>query len=194
MKAFALETITRTLFVQQNEDGSLLIAKKPGEASIPNAGALILNFGGIPETLARCTELNESFDDYVAKRAAQKQTLREIEKQVYMAGEADRMAKLEKQEAEEEAEWNELAALPVIPATVPNIRKVLRHLNKQNWGSWTLPALSIGYSAHQYDCDGRIATTITLDQPISDEESGIINETRFSIGGKRGHLNRYQSL
>lgn len=91
-------------------------------------------------------------------------------------------------------EWEELKELEVIPATVSNIKIVLSHLNQQNWGSWSLPKLSIGYSAHQYDCDGTIATTITLDKPISDPDYDIVNERKFKTGGKRGHLKGYTNL
>ena len=93
-------------------------------------------------------------------------------------------------------EWDELRAKypDVIPATVDNIGIILRHLNSQNWGLWKLPALSIGYSAHQYDCDGKQATTITLDKPISDDDYNIKRERRFKVGGKRGHLSKYQAL
>jgi hypothetical protein len=95
----------------------------------------------------------------------------------------------ERQEA-----WERLAILEEIPATISNLRTLLLHLNEQNWGAWELPRLSIGYSANQYDCDGIIATTIRLDNPISDEELGINNERMFKVGGKRGHLEQYQRL
>lgn len=82
--------------------------------------------------------------------------------------------------------------------TQPNIDQIaalLRELNSMNWGVWPpLPDIGVGYTANQYDCDGRQATTITLDKPISDQAWGIKNQRRFKIGGKRGHLMKYQSL
>lgn len=57
-----------------------------------------------------------------------------------------------------------------------------------------MPAMTIGYSAHQYDCEGYLATTIKLDELLSDEKLGITNETMFKVGGKRGHLNKYIRL
>ena len=69
---------------------------------------------------------------------------------------------LRKKELERDEAWEKLSKLDVIPATVENIKIVLTHLNEQNWGAWDLPRLSIGYSAHQYDCDGKIASTIKL--------------------------------
>jgi hypothetical protein len=84
-------------------------------------------------------------------------------------------------------EIKELLTLDVIPTTLDNIAIVLRYLNKQNWGTWHLPALSIPYSAHQYDCDGVVATTITLDRPVDGSK-------KFKIGGKRGHLMNFRML
>lgn len=81
-----------------------------------------------------------------------------------------------------------------IPATVDNIRIVLRHLNSLNWGLWQLPNLGINYSANQYDCDGKQATTIKLDEPVSDPERGIENQTMFQTGAPRGYLVNYQRL
>ena len=100
----------------------------------------------------------------------------------------------EEKRSEENRQLMKMISEGPIEATVENIKLLLLWLNEQNWGSWTLPKLSIGYSAHQYDCEGVTATTIKLDKPISDEEYGIENETMFKVGGKRGHLNKYQSI
>lgn len=88
-----------------------------------------------------------------------------------------------------------IAAGP-IPATVDNIRLLALWLNEQNWGAWTLPAMTIGYSAHQYDCDGSMATTIELKTPIMFEDwTGEVKPiTKFKVGGKRGHLEKYTTL
>lgn len=100
----------------------------------------------------------------------------------------------EESNREQAAAWSELQQLEVIPATVQNIRTVLIELNSHNWGTWQLPKLSIGYSAHQYDCEGVKATTITLDKPIFDRNHGVANERKFKVGGKPGHLINYHSL
>lgn len=83
-----------------------------------------------------------------------------------------------------------------IPTTIDNLKLILNYLNEQNWGSWDLPAMTIGYSANQYDCDGTLATTITLSKGIEyvdyfDEKSIV---SKFKVGGKRGHLEKYISL
>jgi len=78
-----------------------------------------------------------------------------------------------------------------IEVTQENLIKVLYGLNQMNWGSWTLPTMTIGYSAHQYDCDGKTATTINLDQPINIDGQMI---SKFKTATNRGHLNEYYSL
>lgn len=84
-------------------------------------------------------------------------------------------------------EWEKLSKLDVIPVTEKNLRIVLTNLSKSNWGSWTLPKMSIGYAAHQYDCDGFPATTIKLNKPLNGHK-------KYKVGGKMGHLNSYQKL
>ena len=94
--------------------------------------------------------------------------------------------------AEEQAKFNSLEdertelllKLDVIPTTIENLKLIMKRLNKQNWGSWKLPLMSIGYIAHQYDCDGITATTFKLDKSLD-------GQTKFKVGGKRGHLNNY---
>lgn len=85
------------------------------------------------------------------------------------------------------AEWNSIKDLPVIPTTLDNIRIVLEHLNEDNWGGWSLPKMSIGYCAHQYDCDGVQSSTMTLDTPVD-------GTYKFKVGGRGGHLKKYRSL
>ncbi|MFA5689911.1 MAG: hypothetical protein WC959_12360 [Kiritimatiellales bacterium] len=97
-------------------------------------------------------------------------------------------AVLENQQAEKRAA---LLKMAVIPTTIENLSLVLEHLNTQNWGTWNLPQMTIGYSAHQYDCDGKQISTITLDRPI--EFCGRM-ETRFKSGSKRGHLEKYNCI
>jgi hypothetical protein len=58
-----------------------------------------------------------------------------------------------------------------------------------NWGAWQLPKMSIGYSAHQYDCDGQQASTITLDKPIDYYGEKV---SKFKVGGGRLHLTKYK--
>jgi hypothetical protein len=56
-----------------------------------------------------------------------------------------------------------------------------------NWGVWKLPAMTIGYSCNQYDCDGKSAVTIKLDEPVN-------GFTNLSYGTPRGHLTAYTNI
>ena len=56
---------------------------------------------------------------------------------------------------------------------------------------WSLPKMTIGYTCNQYDCDGRMATTIKLDKPISYDGRML---TEFVIGGGPRHLINYTQL
>jgi len=64
-------------------------------------------------------------------------------------------------------------------------------LNTVNWGVWHLPKMTIGYSCHQYDCNGKTATTIKLDTPIKYWDKP---ETMFVYGNPRGHLEKYSKI
>lgn len=50
-------------------------------------------------------------------------------------------------------------------STEDNIRVVIRFLSSQNFGVWDLPKMEIGYSAHQFDCGGKIAMAMAFDKP-----------------------------
>lgn len=77
----------------------------------------------------------------------------------------------------------------VIETTYENIGIVLRYLNTQNWGGWKLPKMTIGYACHQYDCDGKIATTMKLDEAIEVYDGE--KESMFQTGAPHGHLQKY---
>ena len=74
-----------------------------------------------------------------------------------------------------------------IEATIDNIKSLLRYLNSENWGTWQLPKMSVGYSCNQYGCDGKTATTIILDEPVD-------GNTRYVFGAPVGHLNGYTRI
>ena len=51
--------------------------------------------------------------------------------------------------------------------------------------------MTIGYQCNQYDCDGKMATTIKLDEPIM--VAGEMG-TMFQYGAPRGHLTKYERI
>lgn len=95
------------------------------------------------------------------------------------------------EERKYEEEYAALVADQPIEVTPHNLALLARHLNSENWGVWRLPELMVGYSAHQYDCDGKTATTITLDAPIM---IGGELVTKLQYGAPRGHLRDYTPI
>jgi len=83
-------------------------------------------------------------------------------------------------EADFRALENEIKEGKVFDANIENIRRILLYLNSMNWGVWQLPKMTCGYSAHQYDCDGHQASTITLDKPIDYYGEKV---SKFKVGG-----------
>nr|DAK11343.1 MAG TPA: hypothetical protein [Caudoviricetes sp.] len=92
-------------------------------------------------------------------------------------------------EADFRALENEIKEGKVFDANIENIRRILLYLNSMNWGVWQLPKMTCGYSAHQYDCDGHQASTITLDKPIDYYGEKV---SKFKVGGGRLHLTKYK--
>lgn len=79
----------------------------------------------------------------------------------------------------------------VLESNSSNIYLLLELLNTQNWGGWELPKMTIGYSCAQYDCDGKTATTIKLDEPIEYNEKMV---SKFEIGAPHGHIMGYVKI
>lgn len=92
-------------------------------------------------------------------------------------------------EADFRALENEIKEGKVFDVNLENIRRILLYLNSMNWGVWQLPKMTCGYSAHQYDCDGHQASTITLDEPIDYYGEKV---SKFKVGGGRLHLTKYK--
>ncbi len=146
-----------------------------------NAAALIGSFGGVDKLLARCQDV----DDLPAMVA----DLNEYNRK---GRERQAAGDLAAAEARRAAIMDEYAAAfgdgtTATPSTLENIRALLRRLNLDNWGSWTLPPMTVGYACHQYDCDGHTATTIKLDQPVE-------GYTMLQYGAPRGHLTHYTHI
>ena len=79
----------------------------------------------------------------------------------------------------------------VLVSNYANIYLLLTYLNGQNWGGWELPKMTIGYSCAQYDCDGKQATTIKLDEPIDDEGEMV---SKYQVGAPHRHLTKYHRI
>lgn len=167
-----------SFIVEQNQDGTLRIFKASTMQPLKNAGLFIVSQGGINAILAKCKEVSD--EDFAKDR----KQLRLRHEQAMLRSQEIAIANHKRNEEEYHAVFNG----DTVETTVENIRTLLRYLNGINWGVWQLPSMTIGYSCHQYDCDGKTATTIKLDRPIEYRGEKV---TRFQYGAPSGHLRDY---
>lgn len=148
-----------------------------------DAGLIIMNKGGIDALLAGCTEV----DDLAAWVEAKNAEIKEAGARNMEAA----MKREEERKTRAKAEYERLFRGEVTETNEETVAALLRYLNTQNWGVWRLPKMTIGYSCHQYNCDGKTATTIKIDRPIMVyDEPG----TMFEVGAPIGYLTKYRSI
>ena len=145
------------------------------------AEALIGSMGGKEQLLARCIEV-EHLDELVNERNEANQEYRKKQAASDAAKEAARTARVEQEYKDAFGDGSQETE-----STLENIAILLRYLNSMNWGVWHLPTMTIGYACHQYDCDGKIASTIKLDEPVE-------GYTMLQYGAPRGHLTAYTNV
>lgn len=175
-----LRTNTRVMDVVVNNDDTITITcdDKP----INNPGQFILQMGGIDAVIARCKEYT----------AADWQAEQEREQAAKLAAKEAANQRAEQLIKERDQAYHEVFGSDAVVETTPKtIYILLSYLNDYSWGSWQLPKMSIGYRCHQYDCDGKQATTITLDKAI--DYDGRPSRL-FEVGAPIGHLMMYQKL
>lgn len=181
--------------LEKNENGTLDIYReyfslknmdhweKDGHL-FPNAGSLIITAGGIDGLLSQCEEV-EDIDAMIAE-------LNVIKAEIRRKANAERERQQTASVSMVEDNYHRLFdGRDVVETNAETVYTLLRYLNTQNWGLWHLPAMTIGYQCNQYDCDGKTATTIKLDQPIS---VGGRMGTQFVYGAPRGHLTNYERI
>ncbi len=166
------------------EDGSLFVNCFNIDGSRNgNVGAIIGSFGGVAAFLEN-TISKEEFDERLAKWYAANSP--ERKKQMEIRAAARRLVI-------EEARGVAFRKLKEkgfpIETNYENVGVVLRWLNTMNWGGWELPPMTIGYRCNQYDCDGKQASTMILDEPIKVDGEMV---DRFVVDAPRGHLTHYQ--
>ena len=145
---------------------------------------LIDEQGGIESLLSKCEDIDD-IDNYIHDLNVEKRAIRERASQ-------ERARQMESKMAKSKADYERVfEGKDVVESTAESIYILLAYLNTQNWGGWRLPKMTIGYSCHQYDCDGKTATTIMLDQPV--KVAGRMG-TMFEYGAPRGHLTKYQPI
>ena len=181
--------------VEKNENGTLDIYreyfslknmdswKKDGRR-FDNAGSLVITAGGIDGLLSRCVEVDD-VEGMVRHLNNEKAEMR--------MKATDERRRLQKEQMDTiETEYHLLFdGKDVVETNAKTIYALLRYLNMQNWGLWKLPRMKVGYQCNQYDCDGKTATTIKLDEPIS--VGGAIG-TMYEYGAPHGHLTKYKPI
>lgn len=181
--------------VEKNENGTLDIYReyyslknmdhweKDGR-KFDNAGSLIITAGGIDGLLSQCEDV-EDIDAMIAD-------LNEVKAEIRRKANAERERQATERQNIAETEYHQLFdGKDVVETNAKTVYALLRYLNTQNWGLWHLPKMTIGYQCNQYDCDGKTATTIKLDQPI--KVAGEMG-TRFVYGAPRGYLEKYERI
>jgi len=180
--------------IKTNEDGTLTVFReytstknqgfwqKDGR-QYPNAGLLISQAGGIEPFLAKCEDI-EDVEKFVHDINAEKKAIRD-------AANAQREQQAQAEAASAKEAYDQVFCNDVTETTAETIYVLLRYLNTKNWGIWRLPKMTIGYACHQYDCDGRTATTIKLDRPIPYGDEMV---SQFQFGAPRGHLEKYHAI
>ena len=191
MKNLYYCTKKNVYLVTKNDDGTLTFF--PEEK---NAGAIIMQRGGIQGFLAHCIEDSRPYVDFKNDVQLIKQKQREYR---------DAM-RLQNADAEKTAVANAYNAMLAnygmsignidksikIDATRDNLYTLMRYLRTIPLSQWQLPTLSQGYTANQYDCEGKIAVTITLNQGLLSDDLKIIKKLQY--GAPMGHLTNYTNI
>lgn len=164
----------------ENNNGVLKITDIQGN-EINNPGLFIKTMGGVNQILRRCQQTEK--------------TAKEVADDIKAEKEAIKAASASRIKSEQEAVINDYTALVskgTIETTVENVKIVLSYLNTQNWGTWKLPEMSIGYKANQYQIsNSQTAATMTLNKPIDFEGRKTL---RFVVGAPVTHLLNYTHL
>ena len=191
MKNLFFFTKNKTYQITKNEDGTVTVF--PEEK---NAGMLIAQRGGISSFLALCQEDERSYEEFAAAREEEQKSEEERRKsaiQQRKKAEEDAIMKAYSELLEKYGmDIDHIDKSVIVDATIKNLYIIMRYMHITNWGLWELPTLSQGYSFHQYDCDGRTAVTITLDEGIITEDGKLVRKLQY--GAPMGHLNNYTNI
>lgn len=191
MKNLYYCTKKNVYLITKNDDGTLTFF--PEEK---NAGAIIMQRGGISQFLAYCIEDERTYDEFSKDVQLIKQKQREYRAEM----------RLQNANAEKVAVANAYNAMLAnygmsianidksikIDATRDNLYTLMRYLRTIPLSQWQLPTLSQGYAANQYDCEGKVAVTITLNQGILSDDLKIIKKLQY--GAPMGHLTNYTNI
>ena len=191
MKNLFYCTKKNVYLITKNDEGTLTFF--PEEK---NAGAIIMQRGGIQGFLAHCIEDERSYDEFCKDIQFVKQKQREYR-------EAMRLQNADAEKNEVANAYNAMLAnygmsignidkFIEIDATRDNLYTLMRYLRTIPLSQWQLPKLSQGYTANQYDCEGKIAVTITLNQGLLSDDLKIVKKLQY--GAPMGHLTNYTNI
>lgn len=191
MKNLYYCTKKNVYLITKNDDGTLTFF--PEEK---NAGAIIMQRGGIQGFLAHCIEDSRPYVDFKNDVQLIKQKQREYR-------EAMRMQNADAEKTAVANAYNAMLAIYgmvigdidksiKIDATSYNLYVLMRYLRTIPLSQWQLPTLSQGYTANQYDCEGKIAVTITLSEGLLSDDQKIIKKLQY--GAPMGHLTNYTNI
>lgn len=171
------------------DESNYLTITHPDGSMFKDAGRLILSCGGVDNFLTRCIESPLSGVELA----------RQLDKSRAAAQKAKRLREMAKEEQEQREQREAEATLrklvedgEPIEVTLQNVRTLLKYLRLTNWGVWHLPQMTIGYKAHQYDCDGVTAVTVVFDSPVELIDGEVC--AAYAFGAPRGHLTKYCHL
>ena len=166
--------------------------KKIEPYAYENAGALITSAGGVEKFLSLCVDeerYKKATDFHAYQRTDEYKAAEKARKEAAIKAKAEREIRVAN---EREEAYNALLSTgEAIESNFENIATVLKYLNTKNWGGWTLPTMTIGYTCNQYDCNGKTATTMKLDTPIEVDKRMI---DKFVFGAPVGHLTKYKRI
>ena len=191
MKNLYYCTKKNVYLITKNDNGTLTFTPEA-----PNAGAMIMQRGGISAFIDHCIEDERSFNEFVEDRelvAKKQKEYREAMRLQSANAEKESVAKA----------YNEMLSKygmgvgnidksVAIEASVYNLYVLMRYLRSIPRGQWQLPTLSQGYSVNQYDCNGKIAVTIILNDGITTEDGKVIKKLQY--GAPMGHLSNYNNI
>lgn len=191
-------TKKHSYFVVQNEDGTLFMSYN-GTDKANNIGGIIYCRGGIDAVLSSAKEQTlrtigkaeitaEEYTDYLRKQCLRKRKARFVQQEL----------KRLKTEKTKEALGKAIRGMisisgGVFKSTPLNICMLLRYLSVIDLEHDKLPKMSIGYTCQRYDFNGRSATAITLDEPITCSRDGE-KVSRFVFGAPAGSLPSFTRL
>lgn len=191
MKNLYYCTKKNVYLITKNDDGTLTFTPEA-----KNAGAMIMQRGGISAFLEHCIEDERDFKEFVEDRELVAKKQKEYR-------EAMRLQSANTEKESVVKAYNEMLSKygmsignidksVAIEASVDNLYVLMRYLRSIPWGQWHLPTLSQGYSANQYDCDGKIAVTVILNDGITTEDGKVVKKLQY--GAPMGHLSNYTNI